>query len=405
MKIQYVALEPDGREITGVLEASTTREAIRKLSENGRIPVSANPVEIDHAVSLGNEARAVSRPRRSKLNGRKLAAFYKRLSQLLGAGVPLVTALASLSRSSEAAEVAQIFGDVKSGVSLSDAMRKCGDPFEPFHLALVQAGEVSGDLKSALEDLATQLERTIELRATLSSSLVYPALLLAVSCIVFSMLMIFVVPRFESLFADANSALPLATRIVIDFAAIVKLLWWVPLTIFVLGFFAMRFFRGNEQLETNLSNMLLRLPIIGNIKKELESIRFARSLGVLLNGGASALEAVSFAGKAMKSPAYQARADRVYGHIVRGEKLSNAVSVERLGNDEFVEIVRVGESTGGLGPVLIDAALIYESDLTRRLKAIVAMVEPIIIMTLGLLIGAVVISLFIGVLSVNDLAF
>ncbi len=402
MRFEYVAIEQDGREVKGFLNASSVRDAISILNEEGRIPVSATP-----AGAAQGGARRTSRrtAARGRLKSRRLPAFTRRLAQMTGAGVSIETALASLERSSPDDAAAVLGTRLREGESFADALKAYGAPFDGVYIALVRAGEASGELGALLERLAGALERARDAQSGIVSALIYPALLLLVSLIVFSILMLFVVPRFETLFADAGAALPLATQIVIGAARTMQAFWWAPLVLFIAGAGFLRLARDNEAMQLQLAQWRLAIPVIGGLISQFETARLTRTLGALPSNGVPAYDAVTLAAEAVENAAERRRARSALGHVRRGEPLSAAFAKEGVADDDFIEIIRVGETSGRLGPALLQAAGHFEENLTRRLKTIVAMVEPLIIMTLGVLIGGVVISLFVAILSVNDLAY
>ncbi len=398
MRFEYVAIERDGRKVRGFVDASSVRDAINRLNEEGRIPVSATPA--DEAGASPSPAAA-----RGRLKRARLPAFTRRLAQMTAAGVSIETALASLERSSAEDAAGFLGARLREGESFAEALRAYGAPFDGVFIALVRAGEASGDLGPLLERLAGALERSRDARAAIVSALIYPALLLLVSLIVFSILMLFVVPRFETLFADAGADLPLATQFVIGAARAMQALWWAPLVLFIAGAGLARLAKHDDGLQLRLAEWRLATPLVGGLIRQFETARLTRTLGALLSNGVPAYDAVALAAEAVENPAERRRARDALAHVRRGEPLSGAFAEEDVGDGDFIEIIRVGETSGRLGPALIQAAAIFEENLTRRLKAIVAMVEPMIIVTLGLLIGGVVISLFIAILSVNDLAY
>lgn len=399
MRFQYVAIAPDGREVQGTMEAQSVREALNLLSDEGRIPVSATPIDFSQPEQVNQKSGQKSLPTKS------LPAFTRRLAQMVSAGVPIEAALASLQKNSPYNVAGFLNARLKEGSSFAEALSAYGAPFDPVYIALVRAGEASGDLGAMLTQLANDLERLRETRNGLISALVYPILLLAVSIIVFSILMLFVVPRFESLFADARSELPMMTQVVIGSARLMQSLWWVPLVGFVGGFIFLRSTQNNESIKIKLSNWQLKIPVVGSLIREFETARLTRTLGALLTGGVPAYEAVSLAIETVQNYSQQVRAKAALLLMQQGKKLSAAFAHEQIANHDFIEIIEVGEASGRLGTSLLQAADIFEKNLINRLKTIVAMVEPIIIMTLGTLIGGVVISLFVAILSVNDLAF
>ncbi|MEL7487162.1 MAG: type II secretion system F family protein [Pseudomonadota bacterium] len=400
MRFRYVALEPDGREVRGEIDAASTRDALQKLSGEGRIPVSAARLD-----SAGGVGRRAARRSQSSLNAASLPDFTRRLSQMVGAGVPVERALETLSRSARDDAAARLQDQLKQGAALADALKSYGAPFTPVYVALVRAGEASGDLASALSSLAKTLERDRSTKDALISALIYPALLFAVSIAVFLLLILFVVPRFETLFADVGGDLPWATRAVLGAAAAIKTVWWAPLAFFVGGYGLFRWRGGDETFRAKVDGALLKLPAIGAAIVGVETTRLARALGALLSSGVPAHHAMRLANEAIANRALAAKAASALARVRRGERFSAAFAAEDLGDAELVEILAVGEASGDVGAALIGAASIFEENLTRRLKAMVSAIEPIIILTLGVLIGAVVVSLFAAILSVNDLAF
>ena len=399
MRYEFVALEADGREVQGVIDATSKREALQKLTRDGRIPVSAAPQRASGAGGRTDQRAD------GALRAKSLPDFTRRLAQMISSGVPVARALKTLATSSRDASAETLLASVKRGARLADALESHGAPFTPVYVALVRAGETSGRLSDALTDLARVLERERAAKSALTASLTYPALLAVVSVAVLLLLMVFVVPRFEALFADAGADLPMATQIVLKVAAILQATWQVPLILFVAAFAFLRWRRDDEALRRTIDGFLLRAPVIGSLTAEAVTARYCRSLGALLSGGAAAHDALRLANGAVENRVLRDRADAAHGRVKRGQSFSESFAAEGFGDAEFAEILTVGEASGDVGGALLTAAAIFDENLSRRLKAIVAMVEPIIILTLGVLIGAVVVSLFAAILSVNDLAF
>ncbi len=399
MRFRYVALEADGREVRGLIEARSVREAVARLSSEGRIPVSTEPD------TLGGGVAASTPGDKTRLKEKALPDFTRRLAQLTAAGVAVDKALEILAQNSSDDAARFLRARLDKGEKFSGALQKYGAPFDAVFVALVRAGEVAGDLSGALTNLAQSLEQAREVRSELISSLTYPILLLIVSVAVFFLLMLFVVPRFEVLFADAQTQLPLAAQIVIGLASAMKAFWWVPLVLFISAYFGLRSARRNEASARAIDAFILRMPIFGELLRRSEEARLSRALGALLASGAPAYNAMTLASKTLSNRAKISAAHSACERVRRGESLSRAISNEGLAEGDLVEIMQVGESAGDLGPALVRAASMIEDNLTRRLKAMVALVEPLIILTLGALIGGVVVSLFSAILSVNDLAF
>ncbi|MEM9704505.1 MAG: type II secretion system F family protein [Pseudomonadota bacterium] len=396
MQFQYVALDTNGREVSGLISARSMREAQRLISEDGRIPISTT--------AAGSSTRSAGASGRKPIKQRDAAPFVRRLSELLLAGVPLERALKSLTQSETGAAAEALLKKVQEGDALSEAVLAHGAPFAAFHAALIKAGEASGRLGPALDELASILENQNSLRAQIVSSLTYPALLSVVSCLVFSGLMTFVVPRFETLFADAGATLPLITQITLSVSRAVGSFWWLPLVLFIAGALSLQRLQKMPIARVQLSEFALTLPVFGRVRSQAETARYTHILGSLLQAGVRPHRAAALSADVASTSAYAGRARNIANRVKRGEAFSVACQSEGFGDGALLEIMRVGEATGALGTSLVNASRLIENNVRNRIDRIVALAEPMIILALAFVIGAVIVSLFIGIMSINDLA-
>jgi general secretion pathway protein F len=397
-RFRYRALRQSGGEIEGELVAEDARAAAAHLQAVGNFPIDIAPA--------ARPARFALR-RRTRLPGRELALFTRQLAALVGAGIALDRALnliaAERGRSRRAQLAETLLAAVNRGESLSQAC--AAHPAFAGHYAMViAAGEARGDIAGALDRLAALLERNRAINQALATALIYPASVLVVAILSISFLLAFVVPRFETLLTSFQHEPPLAMRVLLgvsalfqDFALPVALV-----AIVLTAFLVVR--RRNAEFRIAFDRKLLALPALGALLAKVETERLAFLLGTLVAAGVALPAAVGAARDAAANAALAAGLDDAARLIERGDGVSAALGASRLLPDLALELVRVGEETGDLAPMLLKASDILRREIEATTTEWIGLVAPLSMVLLGLLIGAIALALFGTVLEVYDIA-
>ena len=406
----YKAASAGGGLVEGRIEARSREEAIRRLVEQGLTPVgvfdrAAAPAAVPGAAKPSRRRWSVGgdKPTRAEI-----LALTSELAVMLRAGLPLDGALRVLlgmdHRPPVAALVAQVLESVKGGTPLSRALAARGELFGPFYVNMVRSGEASGQLGAVLTRLVEHLERMRALRESVVSALIYPGILLSVAVLSVLAILIFIVPQFEQLFRDAKEALPLATRIVLGAGHLVLDYGVLLLAGLVLGGYAfVRWLRSDAGQRWGQAR-LARLPVLGRVRHEYNLARFTRTFGTLLANGVPILTALGIAGETLEDVKLRDSIKGVAPKVKSGGRLADALAATGSFEPLAINLVRVGEETGTLDRMVLELAVVLDRKVETGIKRGLTLLEPILILGLGLVIAVVIVSILMGILTVNELA-
>lgn len=416
----YRAANASGSMVDGRIEAAGRDAALRLLRTQG-----LTPVRLDEAVGFAPAtpvaaARSAGAAAPEPVAGAGMFArdrgpghvevhnFTNELSIMLRAGLPLDRALRVLigmsSRPSFTALLNDVFKSVKAGKGLSQALSPHQELFGEFYINMVRSGEAGGQLSEVLSRLAEHLERVKAMRESVISALIYPAILVVVAFLSVFLMLGFVVPQFETLFEDMGEALPLPTRIIVAAGHLVT--DW-GLLLIVGGFALVWLIRRWMQSPAGRAwrdERLIGLPVFGGIVRKYEITRFARSMGTLLGSGVPIVMAIRIATETMSNRGLRDSMRDVAPAIKQGGRLADALERAGLFSALGLNMVRLGEETGRLDTMLLELARVYDGEVQSGVKRALTLVEPLLIMVLGVIIAAIIVSILMGILSVNDLA-
>ncbi len=400
----YKAADPRGQTIDGVMEAPDARSVVERLQRDACFPIQVAP-QRERAVVAGLKW---SGRRQGRVPGRELVAFTQQLATLLEAGLPLDRALGIQEQLTPNPRLRTIAGDllrtVRGGSSLGEALAKHHPrPFSRLYINMVRAGERGGVLEGTLRRLAEFLEEAQEFRDTLVSALIYPTLLASVGAAAVVFLMTFVIPRFADIFRDLGSTIPWPTQILLSLSAWLSQYWWALVGAGLGGALAVRVWLSTSAGRLRADQLLLRLPVIGAVIVQTEVARFARITGTLLRSGVPMLAALDVV-KEMMSNLVVARAiESLSEGARRGAGLSKPMEETGVFPPLAIHMVRVGEETGRLEEMLLKVGATFESDTRKVVKRLLALVEPSIILAMGLVVGFIVVAMLMAILSITDI--
>ena len=387
----------EGAVVEGVIEARDERAAVDRLRDSGLIPLQ------------------VSAPREKALLGRfsfrstrgALLTFTTELSALLGAGLPLDRSLNILSEISESREVEgvvrTVLRSIREGSTFSEALQGHPAIFPDFYVNMVRAGEAGGVLEEVLDRLGEFLESSKELRDHLVSTMIYPVILVVTGGVSIIFLMTFVLPRFSALFAEMGGNLPLPTQALLAFSSALQALWWVFAMMIAAGWLGLRYYLRTEEGRYKWDEMKLRL--LGDIIRKLETARFCRTLGTLLRSGVPLLQALNNTRGVVANRVVASAVDAVARGAKEGKGMSEPLAASAVFPPLALSMIKVGEETGQLDVMLLKVAATYEKSLKISINRFVGLLEPAMILGMGLVIGFIVVSMLMAVFSVTDLPF
>ncbi len=407
----YKVVNKNGVTEEGVREALDEQSLIAALQADGYIPIKVTPAKAGSFLGLG------LRTNQAKLSPKDLTLFTSELAVLLESGLPLDKSLRVLMDLTEDNEgltklIARVLEKVKGGATLADSLerRKGGDRkragiFTKFYLNMIRAGEAGGSLGEVLSRLAEYLERSQELKDTVRTALIYPTILLVMSLASLFIMLTFVVPQFTEMFESAGKELPVSTQIVVGLAEWLKSYWWVLLAIIISITSFMNYQMADPVRKKVWDGRFLRLPLVGTILLNKETANITRTLGTLLGNGVSIISSLMIVRETLDNLVLVEAIQDTEAQLKQGKNMSDAMLEQGLLPKMALQMIKMGEETGRLEEMLLRVATIYDKQLRVSIARMLALLEPALIITLGLMIAGIIVSILLAILSVNDLAF
>ena len=409
------AATASGQITEGRITSASAALALKQLRSQGLAPISLDDQALGGALvdSVAAQSEKGFAPVKAKVDkgpvkAADVLALSSELAIMLRAGLALDSALRVLIEMSYKPSLSsllqQMLDDVKSGTALSKALAKHPHLFGDFYVNMIRSGEVSGQMSSVLDRLVEHMEGQRALRESVVSATIYPAILLVVAILSLVGMLGFVVPQFEKLFMDMGDALPWPTKIVMEMGHLFTRYGVVLAALaFVAGYLGLRWLRSSGG-RLWWQGRVLRLPMIGSLALKYQLTLYARSLGTLLGNGVPLLTALAIATDTVGNTVLQKSLARVTPLVKEGGKVVHAISATGIFEPLAINLIRVGEETGRIGPMMIELANILNREVEVGIKRLLTLLEPLLILVLGFLIAGIIISILLGILSINDLA-
>ncbi len=399
------AAQADGQLIEGHSQAPAADAVLRQLRERGLTPLKVENAASAAALAVGGRARRVDK---GPVGRTDVLAFTSELSIMLRAGLALDNALRVLIEMSAKPRVQQllqgVLEDVKGGATFSRALAKHSDLFGDFYINMVRSGEASGKMSEVLQRLVAHMERLRALRESVISATLYPAILLGVAVLSLVGMLGFVVPQFEKLFKGMGDALPLPTRIVMALGQGFRHYGLaIAIAVVLLGWLLWRWLRSPAG-RTWWQSRLLGLPVVGSLLYKYELTLFSRSLGTLLGNGVPLLTGLHIATETVGNARLREPLAKMAPLVKEGARMVRAMQATGVFEPLAINLIRVGEETGRIGPMMNELAEVLDREVETGIKRALTLLEPILILVLGALIAAIIVSILLGILSINDLA-
>ena len=403
---QYRAADQAGKIIEGVMEAEVEQSVVSRLHEMGCIPLR---IALPGAGAGSSAQLRLPIFTRRKVSQQQLLQFTQELSTLLSAGLPLDRSLSVLGGLIEEKEFSAVLKTileaVRAGKSLAASMGEHPEIFPKLYVNMIRAGEAGGILESVLRHLAEFLESSQALKEDVKSALIYPMILATAAGLSLIILFIYVVPRFSLIFKDVGKALPWITRVVIEFSHVLTQYGWIGFLLVVAAVAGGLFYVRTPEGKAETDSLLLRVWLLGDLIRKFETARFARTLSALLKGGVPLLDALGTVQGVVGNRLLARALGQVQVRVREGKGMARPLGESGLFPPLALNMVAVGEETGKLEAMLAEVAGYYDQEVKRTTKRLTALLEPALILGMGLIIGVVVVSMLMAIFSINDLPF
>jgi general secretion pathway protein F len=398
---EYKAVAPSGETVRGTMDAPSLELVVLKLQEAGNLPLQAR--------EAGSGGFGFGRLRfgSRSIRTREVGQFTQQLSTLLGAGLPLDRSLQVLMELADNERVrrtvSEIRDHVREGGSLSDALEKQHGAFSRLFINMVRAGEVGGTLDLTLSRLSDYLERSRNLKDSVISALVYPVLLLFLAAGSLILLLVYVIPQFTPIFEELGGDLPLITKIVLAFGSMLQNFWWAMILVTILVAAQFRRMLADEEKRFAWDRWVLSTRWVGDLVAKVETARLTRTLGTLLSNGVPLLAALSIARNVITNTVLRKEVSDAAREVKTGGGLARNLAKGGRFPRLALQMISVGEETGQLDSMLMKVSDTYDVEVRNTIERLLSIFTPVVTLLLAVLIGTIVLSVLLAILSINDL--
>ena len=385
--------------VDGEIESENKDEAMFALKKDGVIVTEITDSDLNKGKKK-KLSKIVKASSKVKIQDKELLLFTRKLTTMMKAGLAIVPALKMLEQQSENPKFTPIIDDllkkINSGITLSEAFESYPNLFDVVYVNLIKAGEASGNLDTFLERICINLEKTIKIKKAIKSAMMYPIILLTVAVSVVGIMMIFVVPVFVEIFGNANIELPGPTKLVMAISDFLRS-WTAPIII-LLGYALIKaikiIIRKNNKLQQAFDKKLMQLPVVGNLVRDAIMARFSMVLSNLISGGVNLIEATEITKNSITNEKIKGSIEKVKREIFSGRPFSDALRETKDFPETMCGFIAVGEETGKLNDMLNTVSLYYEGEFDSSVEAFSSMLEPIMIVFLGIVIGFILVAMY-----------
>jgi type IV pilus assembly protein PilC len=385
-----------GQIMKGQLDVPNRDDVIAFLRRGRMTPVTVR--EAPKSISFAGFGQTIKT--------RDIVIFTRQFATMINAGLPLVQSLSILAQQTENKKLKEVTKavvyDVEAGNTLADAMRKHPKAFSDLYVNMVAAGEAGGILDTILLRLATFLEKNDALVRKVKGAMVYPGVIITVAAVAIAVLLVFVIPTFESMFASAGMELPLPTRIVIGMSNLLISYWWAGLLGIAAVLFAIRQYYNTPDGRKQIDGALLRAPVLGDLLRKSAVSRFTRTLGTLVSSGVSILDGLEITAKTAGNRVIHDAVMESRQSIAGGETIAAPLEKSKVFPPMVISMIAVGEQTGGLDEMLSKIADFYDEEVDVAVSALLSLMEPAMIVILGVIVGGMVIAMYLPIFDMMN---
>jgi type IV pilus assembly protein PilC len=382
-----------GGNLSGELEAPNEAFVLAQLRRQQIVPVKVKPKAKDLGFKLPGF--------RAKVSQKELAIFTRQFATMIDAGLPLVQCLDILGMQQEnqafKSVILKVKEDVESGSTFADALTKHPKVFDELFVNLVAAGEVGGILDTILSRLAAHIEKAMKLAKKIKGAMVYPSTIIAVAIIVTVVLLLYVIPIFGKMFQDFGQALPAPTQFVLGLSDFTRKYFLLVIVVIAALVAALRWYRNRESGRRNIDALLLKLPIVGSLLQRIAVARFSRTLGTMVSSGVPILEGMDIVAKSAGNKVIEEAILKARMSISEGKTIADPLAEAKVFPLMVTQMVAVGEATGALDTMLNKIADFYDDEVDAAVEALTALLEPMLMIFLGVVIGGLVIAMYLPI--------
>jgi len=398
----YKVRDKSGKLVEGQLEAENAQLVVSKLRSMGYVPIE---IERQGGPGLSRDLKIPFISDRVKL--KDVSVFSRQFATMINSGLSMLRSLYILAEQTESKPLANIVNqvrlDVERGASLSAALAKHPKAFSRLYVAMVRAGEAGGVLDSVLQRLATTIEKQVELRRKVKSAMTYPVVVTCLVLLLVTAMLVFVIPMFQNIYKQLGGTLPAPTQILIDVSNIVRKLWYVVFAADVGMVWAFRKWINSEEGRKRWDAIKLRMPIFGSLARKTALARFGRTLSALVRSGVPILESLDIVRETAGNWVVSEAVRDAQQQVKRGEPLSRRLEEHKVFPPMVVQMMAVGEETGALDEMLDKIADFYDQEVEATVNALTSLIEPLLIVVMGIVIGGMIISLYLPMFDVINL--
>ncbi|MGH2636655.1 MAG: type II secretion system F family protein [Actinomycetota bacterium] len=395
----YKVRDRTGNLVSGQLVGDSESLVQHKLREMGMTPVEVKK----HSDGLKMEINL--RPGRVKL--KQIAIFCRQFATMVNSGLPILRALSILGDQTESKELSKVLlaarTDVEQGSSLSNALAKHPKAFNNLFISMVKAGEAGGVLDEVLLELADQIEKEVELKRKIKSAMTYPVVVVCLVALILTAMLLFVVPQFETIFANLGGELPLPTKILLAVSDAVRTYWWAVILGGVGLSVGFRRYKKTDAGRARIDAIKIRVPVFGPLFHKVALARFSSTFGMLLHAGVPILQTLDIVKDTVNNKVISKAVDDVKGSVREGESIAKPLSKHAVFPPMVVQMMAVGEETGAVDTMLEKVSEFYTSEVSAAVDALTSLIEPLLIAVIGGLVGAAVVALYMPMFSIINL--
>jgi type IV pilus assembly protein PilC len=402
MMFEYKARDRTGRVHDGQIEASSSSAVVKTLRDRGLMPLAVNQKKES---ALQKEIRIPGFGGRIKQ--KEMALFSRQLATMVNSGLTLIRSLSILEDQSDNSALTEVIASVRTkveqGVSLSVALEDHPKAFSPLYVSMVRAGEVGGALDETLTRLADTLESQARLRSQIKSAMAYPVVVLNLIVLIVIAMLVFVVPIFEKMYSDLGGTLPLPTQTLINISSFMKSKWWLIAGIAVAAVYGFRRWKQTEGGRRRWDALKLSFPIFGKLTQKVAISRFARTFSVLSRTGVPVLQALDIVAATAGNTTVSEAVKDVQASVKRGESLAEPLERHDVFPPMVTQMMAVGEETGALDAMLGKVSDFYDREVDDTVSALTSLIEPLLIVVMGVVVGGILISLYLPMFNIANL--
>jgi type IV pilus assembly protein PilC len=398
----YKVRDRQGKLVEGQLDADNAQLVVSKLRSMGYVPIE---IQAAGKQTLSRELKIPGLSDRIKL--KDVAVFSRQFATMINAGLSLLRSLYILAEQTESkplAEVAnQVRMDVERGSSLSAALAKHPKAFNRLYVAMVRAGEIGGVLDSVLLRLADTIEKQVELRRKVKSAMTYPAVVAVLVLLILTAMLLFIIPMFEDLYVELGGSLPVPTQILINISSFARKVWYLIFAAEIAAVFLFRRWINSEEGRKRWDAIKLRVPVFGGLVRKTALARFSRTLSALVRSGVPILESLDIVAETSGNHVVAEATRDTQAAVKRGEPLARKLEDHPVFPPMVVQMMAVGEETGALDEMLDKIADFYDQEVEATVDALTSLIEPLLIVVMGVCVGGMVIALYMPMFNIIKL--